>query len=108
MISGGKRYPWQLGDWLGIGLLCQLRPQLDCAILWLKVTTVLTVLIASVAIERGVIPGVLVILGLLCLPVVFNRLTARPGRTPSPQSDRSVAIASLMYCSVVLCHSLWS
>ena len=77
------------------------------SILWLKVTTVLTVLIASVAIARGVIPGVLVILGLLCLPVVFNRLTARPGRTPSPQPNRSVAIASLMYCSVVLCHSLW-
>ena len=78
------------------------------SILCLKVTTVLTVLIASVAIARGVIPGVLVILGLLCLPVMFNRLTARPGRAPSPQPNRSVAIASLMYCSVVLCHALWS
>ena len=31
MISGGNRYPRSLGDGLVIGLLCQLRPQLDNA-----------------------------------------------------------------------------
>ena len=33
MISGGNRYPRSLGDGLVIGLLCQLRPQLDNAVI---------------------------------------------------------------------------
>ncbi len=76
------------------------------SILWLKSTTVLTTLIAGLAIAGGVIPGVLIVLGLLCLPVLFDRLTARPDRKPSAQPSLSVAIAALAYCSLVFCHSL--
>ena len=38
MISRGKRYPRYLGEWLVIGLLCQLRPQLDSALAAARLT----------------------------------------------------------------------
>ncbi len=76
------------------------------SILWLRVTTVVTVLIAVLAIAQGVIPGVVIVLGLVCLPVMFNRVTARPGRKPSVQPSRWVAIAALLYSTVVVRSSL--
>lgn len=123
---------WSRADWVSLGLAFftsvagQLRQQirdfevdsrtdvnftttvgLDASILAVKVVTGVTTFIFVVSAATGVIPPVVVPLGMLCLPAALDRVTARRAKRPPRDLYRMSSIAAVAYSAFLICASLF-
>lgn len=75
---------------------------LRTSVLWLRLTTAATVLMAVGGLVKGVLPGVALPLGVLCLPALSFRFAARPNLKPLPGLYGALTVAALVYSTAML------